>query len=296
MKMFFRSILMAGLLEFVGSIVFAEGSQQRRAVITNPNQFNFSWNQMHTGIYEGMIAETVTIRGYNNDLVPAYYSRPLGEGPFPGIILISHMPGWDELHREVARRFTQRGYAVICPDIYNRFGQGLPADIAAKAREAGGVHDVSVIGDCEGSLAYLKSQAYSNGKVGVIGMCSGGRHSFLAACQMDGLSAAVNCWGGGVIMADTDLSPARPVSPIDLTADLKVPLMGIFGNEDRSPTPAQVNQLEDELKKHRKDYEFHRYDGAGHAFWSYDRDAYRPAAAIDSWNKVFDFFWKHLWR
>jgi carboxymethylenebutenolidase len=70
--------------------------------------------------------------------------------------------------------------------------------------------------------------------------------------------------------------------------------MGIFGNDDRSPTADQVNQHEAELKKHGKDYAFHRYEGAGHGFWSYDRDAYRPQAAIDSWNKVLEFFEKHL--
>jgi carboxymethylenebutenolidase len=204
------------------------------------------------------------------------------------------MPGWAEINRAVARRFTQHGFAAICPDIYGRFGQGLPGDVAAKAREAGGVPDDSVMGDCSGALGFLKSQPYSNGKVGIIGMCSGGRHSFLAACKIDGLSAAVDCWGGGVIMAKEDLSPARPVAPIDLTPALKVPLMGIFGNDDRSPAADQVNQHEAELKKHGKDYVFHRYEGAGHGFWSYDRDAYRPQAAIDSWNKVLEFFEKHL--
>ena len=294
MKIFLKSVLMIGLLEFVGTMVFAQSQPGTAAV--SANHFNYTWNQLHTGVYEGMIAETITIRGYNNDLIRAYYSRPLGEGPFPGIILITHMPGWDEMNRELARRLTQRGYAVLCPDIFGRFGQGLPADVAAKAREAGGVYDVSVMGDCEGALSFLKSQPYSNGKVGVIGMCSGGRHSFLAACQIDGLSAAVNCWGGGVVMANSDLSPARPVAPIDLTSNLKVPLLGIFGNEDRSPSPEQVNQHEAELKRHGKEYEFHRYDGAGHAFWSYDREAYRPTAAMDSWNKVFEFFGKHLWQ
>ena len=252
------------------------------------------WNQLHTGDYEGMLAETITMRGHNNDLVRAYYSRPLGNGPYPGVILIPHMPGWDEINREVARRFTQHGYVAICPDIFGQFGQGQPSEIAGKAREAGGVPDDSVMGDCEGALNYLKSQPYSNGRVGVIGMCSGGRHSFLAACRVDGLSAAVDCWGGGVVMAKEDLSPARPVSPIDLTSQLKVPLMGIFGNDDLNPTAEKVNQHEAELKKHGKNYIFHRYDGAGHGFWSYDRDMYRPAAAIDSWNKVFEFFEKHL--
>jgi carboxymethylenebutenolidase len=282
------------LIAVSASMAFAQSGSQSSPGSTGSNRTGSPtlWNQLHTGKYEGMLAETITIQGYNSDPVRAYYSRPLGEGPWPGIILIPHMPGWDEWNRETARRFTAHGYAVICPDIYGRFGQGLPTEVSAKAREAGGVADASVMGDCKGALGYLTAQPNSNGKVGVIGMCSGGRHSFLAACQVDGLSAAVDCWGGGVVGGNP--SPAQPVAPIDLTADLKVPLMGIFGNDDRSPTPEQVNQHEAELKKHGKDYVFHRYDGAGHAFWSYDRDAYRPVAAMDSWNKVFEFFAKHL--
>ena len=250
------------------------------------------WNTIRTDAYEGMLAETVTMDGYNGDKIHAYFSRPLRDGPYPGIILIPHMPGWDELNREVARRFTHHGYLVICPNIYERFGHGLPGEIATKAREAGGVPDDSVIGDCEGALSYLIPQ--SNGKIGVIGMCSGGRHAFLAGCRMKGLDAAVDCWGGGVVMSSNDLSPARPIAPIDLTAQLSCPLLGIFGNDDQSPTPEQVNQHEEELKKHSKNYSFHRYDGAGHAFWYYDRDAYRPTQAMDSWEKVFPFFEEHL--
>jgi carboxymethylenebutenolidase len=202
------------------------------------------------------------------------------------------MPGWDELHRETARRFAQHGYLAICPDIFSRFGHGLPGEVAAKARAAGGVHDDSVMKDCEGALDYLIP--YSNGKVGVIGMCSGGRHAFLAGCRVNGLNAAVDCWGGGVVMSKEDLSPARPVAPIDLTKHLGCPLLGIFGNDDTSPSPEQVDQHEKELKKHGKNYVFHRYDGAGHAFWSYDREAYRPTQAMDSWDKVFAFFGEHL--
>ena len=95
-------------------------------------------------------------------------------------------------------------------------------------------------------------------------------------------------------MSQAELTPARPVAPIDLTSQLNCPLLGIFGNDDRSPTPEHVNRLEEELKKHGKNYAFHRYDGAGHAFWSYDRDAYRPAQAMDSWDKALEFFGKHL--
>ena len=166
--------------------------------------------------------------------------------------------------------------------------------MAAKARAAGGVPDDSVVGDCEGAIKYLRTQPYSNGKVGVIGTCSGGRHAFLAACQVEGLDAAVDCWGGGVIASKEDLTPARPVAPIDYTEKLGCPLLGLFGNEDQSPTPEQVNQHEEELKKYGKNYTFHRYDGAGHGFWYYHTERYRPTQAMDAWNKVFEFFGEHL--
>ena len=76
--------------------------------------------------------------------------------------------------------------------------------------------------------------------------------------------------------------------------DLLTPLIGIFGNDDRAPSPEQVNQHEAELKKHGKNYEFHRYDGAGHGFFYWHRPLYRPEQAMDGWSKVFAFFGKHL--
>jgi len=252
------------------------------------------WNQLQTDAYEGMLAETVTVEGYSGDRVHAYFSRPLGAGPYPSIVLIPHMPGWDEFNREVARRFTQHGYITICPNIYERFGHGLPEDISAKAREAGGVSDESVMEDTKGMLDYLKSLPYATDKVGVIGMCSGGRHAFLAGCRLEGISAVVDCWGGGVIMPEERLSAAQPVSPIDLTENLSAPLMGIFGNNDVSPTAEQVDIHEEVLKKYDKEYEFHRYDDAGHAFWNYTRDSYRATQTMDSWEKVMAFFEKHL--
>jgi len=252
------------------------------------------WNKLRSDEYDGMLAETITMRGHNDENIRAYYSRPLGAGPYPGVILIAHMPGWDELNREITRRFAQHGYIALCPNIYEMYGHGYPDEVAMRARESGGVPDDFVMGDCEGALSYLVSRPYSNGRVGVIGMCSGGRHAFLAGCRVKGLNAVVDCWGGGVVMSKDDLSPNRPVAPIDLTADLACPLLGIFGNDDFSPTPEQVDIHEAELKKHGKDYTFHRYDGAGHGFWGYTRDMYRPEQAMDSWEKVFGFFEEHL--
>jgi carboxymethylenebutenolidase len=126
--------------------------------------------------------------------------------------------------------------------------------------------------------------------VGIIGSCSGGRHSLLAASLVEGFSAVVDLWGGGVVMADDQLSPARPVAPIDYTERLSAPLLGIFGNDDQFPTPEQVDLHETELVKHGKEYEFYRYDGAGHGFFYYQTPLYRPQQAMDAWGKVFAFF------
>ncbi|MCL1915024.1 MAG: dienelactone hydrolase family protein [Eubacteriaceae bacterium] len=252
------------------------------------------WNSSNTGDYEGMIAETISIAGHNGDSVYAYFSKPLGAGPYPGIVLIPHMPGWDEFYKETARRFTHHGYAVICPDIFSRFGKGDPSEISAKAREGGGVTDETFLGDAKAALEALKTMPVSNGKTGVIGTCSGGRHAYLAACKVDGFDAAVDCWGGRVVAQEADLTPAQPVAPIDYTENLACPLLGIFGNDDMNPTADQVDILEEALKAHSKDYEFHRYDGCGHGFWYYHSPNYRPVEAIDSWNKVFEFFEKNL--
>ena len=252
------------------------------------------WNQLRTDGNEGRTAELITIKGHNGDDIHAYFTRPSGAGPYPGIVLVHHLPGWDEFYRETARRFTDHGYVVICPDLYERFGHGTPEDVAANVRGNGGVPDDSVVGDCEAALNYLKALPYSNGKVGTIGTCSGGRHAYLAACRVNGFDAIIDCWGGNVIMPEDRLTPQQPVSPIEYTKDLSCPLLGLFGNEDQSPSPEQVNQHEEELKRHSKTYEFHRYDDAGHGFWYYDRPPYRQQQAMDAWNKMFDFFGKHL--
>ncbi len=245
--------------------------------------------------YEGMIAETVTIRGANGDEIEAYYARPLGSGPYPGVVVIHHMPGWDEWTRQVTHKFARHGYAAISPHLYHRWGAGAPDDIAAKARADGGSSDDNVIGDVEGSMNYLRAQPYASGKTGVIGICSGGRHTYLAACRIPGFDAAVDCWGGGVIVDDpTQLTEKRPVAPIDLTDNIRAPLLGIFGNDDQSPTPDQVNRTEEVLKRLGKIYEFHRYDGAGHGFFAVDRPGYRSEQATDAWTKVFAFYDKNL--
>ena len=237
-----------------------------------------------------MTAELVTITGQGGTQIGAYVAKPQGNGPFPGVVLIHHMPGWDEWYFEATRRFAHRGYLAIAPDLYHREGQGASReDAAAKARAAGGVADDQVVGDISGGANYLKALPQSNGKVAVFGTCSGGRQAYLVATRTNDVDACIDCWGGGVVMASTDLNEKRPVAPLDYTSSLSVPLLGIFGNDDHSPTPEQVNEHEEALKSHGKAHEFHRYDGAGHGFFYYDRPAYCTEQAIDGWSKIWEF-------
>jgi carboxymethylenebutenolidase len=247
-----------------------------------------------TDQYEGMLAETIVMPGMNGELINAYLARPLGAGPFPGMVLIHHMPGWDEWYREATRKFAHHGYVTLSPDFYFRAGHGTPEDVAAKVRAEGGVADEQVVGDIAGALAYLQALPYLNGKVGVFGTCSGGRHAYLAACRIPGFAAVVDCWGGHVVMRQEECTDKRPVAPLDYTAALSCPLLGIFGEEDHNPTPEQVAIHEEELKKHGKAYEFHMYPNAGHGFFYHHRPAYRQEQAVDGWQKTFAFLEQQL--
>jgi len=243
--------------------------------------------------YEGMMAETERVQGHNGDMIDAYMARPLGAGPYPGVVLIHHMPGWDEASKEMARKFAYHGYACISPSLHHRAGPGSVDDVAARVRTEGGVSDAQCLGDVDGAISHLRSLPYHNGKVGVIGFCSGGRQTVVVASNLD-VDAAVDCWGGRVIMGADQLSENLPVAPIDMTPDLRCPLLGIFGQEDQSPSPVDVDQHEAALKEHGMTYEFHRYEGAGHGFFAVDRASYRVEQAVDGWREVFAWYEQHL--
>jgi len=247
-----------------------------------------------TDMNEGLYAETVTLPGANGDRINAYLARPLGDGPFPAMVLAHHMPGWDLWYREITYKFAHHGYVTISPNLYFRSGHGTPEDVAAKVRADGGIPDDQAVGDLTGALKYVNTLPYVNGRVGIFGTCSGGRHAYLAACQTPDFNAVIDCWGGRVVMSPDQLTPKTPVSPLDFTSDLSCPLLGLFGNDDSAPTPAQVDRHETELKQLGKSYEFYRYDGAGHGFFYHDRPAYRQSQAVDGWQKVFAFLEKHL--
>lgn len=243
-------------------------------------------------------AQTISITGDGGTEVDAYYAKPAGPGPFPGVVVIQHIFGVDEWIMEICRRMAHHGYAAVAPNLYARIGSlgtGPVEDLAARLRSKGGLNDDIVVGDVTGCVDYLRSQPDASGRVGVIGFCMGGRFAYLSAGRVAGLDAAVDCWGGGVYpdpAAPNPMPGATP--PIEYTANMTAPLLGLFGNDDSRPDIAEVNRTEEALKAAGKTYEFHRYDGAGHAFLNWSGVSFRGEQARDGWERIWAFFEKYL--
>ncbi|EUA11377.1 dienelactone hydrolase family protein [Mycobacterium kansasii 732] len=239
-------------------------------------------------------AETVTITGHGGDEIEAYRAMPLAAGSRGGIVWIHHMPGYDRETKEFVRRLAVNGYHTVAPNLYSREAPGAePDDAAAAARAAGGVPDERLVGDVAGAVEHLRSLPGATGRFGVIGHCSGGRHAYLAACSLR-FDAAVDCYGAFIVEDPPEGIP-KTMKPIrNLAANLSCPLLGLFGVEDRFPAPDGVAALDAELTRLGKPHSFTSYEGAGHAFFSVDRPAYRVEAALDGWRRINEFFAAHL--
>src|SRR5260370_39976279 len=124
---------------------------------------------------ESLSAETVMIAGHNGDQIEAYVARPGDADSFGGVVVIHHLPGYDSATKEIARKFAAHGYTAAMPNLYYRESpDASPDDAAAAARANGGVPDEQVGGDVGGAADYLRGLPGCNGKIGVLGYCSGG--------------------------------------------------------------------------------------------------------------------------
>jgi carboxymethylenebutenolidase len=244
---------------------------------------------------EALTAKTISITGHDGHEIEAYLAVPDDGATARGsVVVIHHMPGYDTSTKEIVRKFAAFGYAALMPNLYHRDAPGAsPDDAAAAARAKGGVPDERLVGDVGGAADYLRVLPASNGKVGVIGYCSGGRQSFLAACSLP-LDAAVDCYGAFIVNPVPEGLPLKAQPIVGLAKDLSCPLLGLFGADDKNPTPEETAELSKALDEAGKPHEFHTYEGAGHAFFSVDRVAYRPEAATDGWEKVWDFYGRYL--
>ena len=237
-------------------------------------------------------SDNVQYAGHGGDTINAYLSRPTAPGRYPGVIVTCEAFGVVDHIRDLARRFAAQGYVAIAPDLYTREGAPNPDNMDDVIQKMFATPDSRAWGDLDAAAVYLKGQGNSNGKVGMIGFCSGGRYTLITACNSANIDAAVDSAGGFIIQDEN--TETRPVSPIDMVANLNCPLMATFGEEDPNPSPEHAARLREELDKHGKTYEFLMYPEAGHAFFADYRPSYRAAPAQDMWHQVLLFYGKHL--
>ncbi len=221
--------------------------------------------------------------------IDAYLSQPAAPGRYPGVIVTMEGMGLEDHMKDLARRFAEQGYIAIAPDLYTREGRPAPDKVLDTLFS---VPDSQTMGDLEGAALHLKNHAHANGKVGIIGFCSGGRYTLMFACTSGNVDAAVDSAGGHII--PDELNPTRPVAAIDMVANLSCPLLALFGEEDTNPSPAHAARLKEELDKHSKTYEFKMYANAGHAFFADYRPSFRAAPAQDMWHRVLLFYERYL--
>ena len=234
-------------------------------------------------------AETITIEGHGGDVIEAYLAVPTDVHSCGSIVVIHHLPGYDEATKEITRNFAAHGYAALMPNLYHREAPGASADdAAATARNLGGVPDERLVGDVAGAMAHLKALPSSNAKVACIGFCSGGRQSFLAGCRL-ALDGVIDCYGAFVSIDPPSEFPLQHKSVIGEASGLTAPVLGLFGADDQYPTPEQNDALAEALTRAGKTFTFRTYEGAGHAFFNVTRPSFRPESAVEGWNEIFTF-------
>lgn len=234
-------------------------------------------------------ADTITMKGYGGDVLEGYLAQPTDVEHCGSIVVIHHMPGYDEATKEIARKFAANGVAALMPNLYHREAPGASSDdAAATARALGGVPDERLVGDVAGAMAHLQSLPISNGKVASIGFCSGGRQSFMAGCRLP-LDGVIDCYGAFVSVDPPPDSGRTMKAVIAEVASLRGPVLGLFGAEDSFPSPEENVALSAALEAAGKEFTFHTYENAGHGFFAVDRPSYRQEAAVEGWKEIFTF-------
>jgi carboxymethylenebutenolidase len=208
-------------------------------------------------------------------------STPSGAGPHPAIIVVHHRDGFDDFTKKVCDDLAAEGFVAVAPDFYH----WLP--VLEPARENPFPTDDEIVKDVNAAVDWLKARdGVDGGRIGILGHCMGGRMSFLGASTNPAIGACVVYYGGNMFKPWGGDHPP----PFDKLPGLKGPVIGFFGNDDGNPSPDDVNKIDAELTKLGKAHEFHRYDGAGHAFQNFcNAERYREAATQDSWAKTTAF-------
>jgi carboxymethylenebutenolidase len=228
--------------------------------------------------------DTVTV---DDSPMRCYIAPPDGRGPFPAVVVIQHAGGVDDFVQAMTDRVAAAGYVGIAPDLYHREDPDSSDDSMtrmSRLRDASIVRDVNAAIEHLGGLPEVRPD-----RVGVTGFCMGGRVAYLMATVNRDLRAAVVFYGGNIMVPW-----GEGAAPFAQTEGIQCPVLGLFGQEDQNPSPADVARLDAELTWLKKVHEFHSYPGAGHAFMNEGRPSYRPQAAQDAWRRCTAWFDRYL--
>jgi carboxymethylenebutenolidase len=225
-------------------------------------------------------------------MIPAYDARPEAQGRYPIIIVISGFTGNSEHHKDVVRRFAHAGFYAISPELFFREGGMQGKDFAEMGKISSQVTRAQYLGDIGAAADYAKKQAWARAdRLGVTGFCSGGATALHFSTEYPGVTEAVP-WYGHLKLTYRD-KPGLDL--FALTDQLKMPILGLYGEADTGIAAVDVRRFEAELKKKNANVEFVLYPGAPHAFFSDDRpQVYKKEAAEDGWKRCLAFFGKHL--
>jgi carboxymethylenebutenolidase len=220
--------------------------------------------------------------------LPAYRAMPEHRVPHPIVLVVQEIFGLHEHIRDVTRRLARLGYLAIAPDLYSR--QGDPRQYAdideLREKIVSKVPDEQVVGDLDAALEWARQNGGDGSRLGITGFCWGGRIVWLYAAHQPKLKAGV-AWYGRLTGPKTALQPRHPV---DVAAQLKAPVLGLYGGEDPSIPPEHVERLRDALRAANSASQVLVYPDAPHAFYADYRPSYRREAAEDGWQRMQAWF------
>jgi carboxymethylenebutenolidase len=240
---------------------------------------------------KGLVAGEVKIP-VEGKTIPAYRARPEAKGDPPTVLVVHEIFGVHEYIRDICRRFAKQGYLAVAPDLYSR--QGDPekaADIRTLIREiVSRVSDERVLADLDATADWIEKVGEGDTeRMGITGFCWGGRVVWLYAAHSAKLRAGA-AWYGRLV---GDERPETRRHPVDLAADLRAPVLGLYGDEDRGIPLDTVERMREAIRSAGRESEIVVYTGASHGFHADYRQSYHRAAAEDGWRRMLEWFRKH---
>ena len=230
--------------------------------------------------------DKLTVGGSEMDM---YAALPDGSGPHPAVVIAFHVGGLDDFDRKMADQLAEAGFVAVVPDLFHRFSKEVMD--GPRLDRLGHLKDADIIADMNAAVDFLTANsAINDDRIGVTGFCMGGRIAWLMAASNQIFKCTVPFYGGNIM---GNWGPGD--TPFSMANKINCPMLFHFGAEDGNPSVADRDTFDAELKRLGKDFEFHTYNGAGHAFMDHTNpDRYHEASAAAAWPRTIDFFNNHL--